>query len=682
MQSVHDMPMPGRARARTLATLALVGSLLGAAVLLAGQTVRSMVMAEAVSGAERWAAEVGRALPDLEALAGGQAPAEASRALLDLSRRLGPVYRWRLHTPDGTAGASGGHPAGSPAPAPLAVREPRAMAALRAGESLVRLVEGDGIREPSLRAEAFVPIRQGERVAALAEIDLDLGERLAFYEARLGRLALGMIALIALGVAVPGAAFYWRTRQKQLADRQIAFLAHFDALTRLRNRARFAAELPLALTRASESGQGIALHYIDLDRFKNINDTLGHDAGDELLRQAARRLGGLAGPGDIVARLGGDEFVICQQAVRSRVDAERFGRHLVARMAAPFHVGGHDIALSVSVGTALACIETEATPGSRPRSAADAYSIPAAEVLMKRADMALYRAKTDGRGRHRLYAEDMNAALTERLAIEALIRHAVEHDGFELHFQPVFSAKEPELRGFEALLRLRDARGGQVPPDLFVAIAEEMGMISKVGRWALRSACREAAAWPSHLTVAVNLSPAQFADGSVVALVRSALDESGLAPERLELEITETVLLRDSDHVLRELEQLDLLGVRVVMDDFGTGYSSLAYLWRFRFAGLKIDRSFVMALDGGNEAIAGVVRTIVTLGRVLGMRITAEGVETAQQAERLRAMGCDRLQGYLFGRPGPASVAVQLIRRHEAARRSRLARASRAPAVV
>src|SRR5690606_25866566 len=355
MQSVHDMPMPGRARARTLATLALVGSLLGAAVLLAGQTVRSMVMAEAVSGAERWAAEVGRALPDLEALAGGQAPAEASRALLDLSRRLGPVYRWRLHTPDGTAGASGGHPAGSPAPAPLAVREPRAMAALRAGESLVRLVEGDGIREPSLRAEAFVPIRQGERVAAPAEIDLDLGERLAFYEARLGRLALGMIALIALGVAVPGAAFYWRTRQKQLADRQIAFLAHFDALTRLRNRARFAAELPLALTRASESGQGIALHYIDLDRFKNINDTLGHDAGDELLRQAARRLGGLAGPGDIVARLGGDEFVICQQAVRSRVDAERFGRHLVARMAAPFHVGGHDIALSVSVGTALAC---------------------------------------------------------------------------------------------------------------------------------------------------------------------------------------------------------------------------------------------------------------------------------------------------------------------------------------
>src|SRR5690606_19390848 len=199
-----------------------------------------------------------------------------------------------------------------------------------------------------------------------------------------------------------------------------------------------------------------------------------------------------------------------------------------------------------------------------------------------------------------------------------------------------------------------------------IAIAEEMGMISRVGQWALRSACREAAAWPAHISVAVNLSPAQFADGSVVTLVRSALADSGLAPERLELEITESVLLRDSEHVLRELEQLDMLGVKVVMDDFGTGYSSLAYLWRFRFAGLKIDRSFVMALEGGNGAIASVVRTVVTLGRVLGMRITAEGVETAEQAERLRSMGCDRLQGYLFGRPGPAPIAFQMIRRHEA----------------
>jgi diguanylate cyclase (GGDEF)-like protein len=682
MQSVHETPTPGRARARTLATLALVGSLLGAAVLLAGQTVRSMIRVEAESSAQRWAAEIGRALPDLEVLAGGAAPAEGSRALLDLSRRLGAIYRWRLHSPDGVVGASGGYPAGTPAPTPIAQREPRAMAAMQAGASFVRLVEGDGIREPTLRAEAFVPISQGGRVLALAEIDLDLGERLAFYEARLGRLALGMIALIALGVAVPGAAFYWRTRQKQHADRQIAFLAHFDALTRLKNRARFATELPQALTRASESGQGIALHYIDLDRFKDINDTLGHDAGDEILRQAARRLGGLAGPGDIVARLGGDEFVICQQAVRSRVDAERFGRHLVARMAAPFRVGGHDVATSVSVGTALACIEAEATPGGRPRGAADAFSVPAAEVLMKRADMALYRAKTDGRGRHRLYAEDMNAALTERLAIEALIRHAVERDGFELHFQPVFSAAEPQLCGFEALLRLRDARGGQVPPDLFIAIAEEMGMISRVGQWALRSACREAAAWPAHISVAVNLSPAQVADGSVVTLVRSALADSGLAPERLELEITESVLLRDSEHVLRELEQLDMLGVKVVMDDFGTGYSSLAYLWRFRFAGLKIDRSFVMALEGGNGAIASVVRTVVTLGRVLGMRITAEGVETAEQAERLRSMGCDRLQGYLFGRPGPAPIAFQMIRRHEAGRRARMAGAARDPVII
>src|SRR5690606_13482602 len=380
---------------------------------------------------------------------------------------------------------------------------------------------------------------------ALAEVEFDLAERRDFYEARLGRLALGMVALILLALAVPGAAFYWRTRQKQRADRQIAFLAHFDPLTRLRNRARFAVELPTALTRAAESGQGIALHYIDVDRFKDINDTLGHDAGDDILRQAARRLGGLAGPGDIVARLGGDEFVICQQSVRARLDAERFGQRVAERMSMPFRVGERDVAASVSVGTALACID-----GAPSRSGCDAFSVPAAEVLMKRAETALARAKTDGRGRHRVYAEDMNAALTERLAIEALIRHAIDHDGFELYYQPVFAAGEPALRGFEALLRLRDTRGRQVAPDLFVAIAEGMGMISRVGLWALRRACREAAAWPAHISVAVNLSPAQFADGSVVAQVRSVLAETGLAPERLELEITETVLLRDSEQVL------------------------------------------------------------------------------------------------------------------------------------
>ncbi|MFA7504601.1 MAG: bifunctional diguanylate cyclase/phosphodiesterase [Burkholderiaceae bacterium] len=674
--------MPGRTRARTAAILVLVAALLCAVILLAGQTVRSMLRLEAESNAQRWTAELVQVLPDIEAVAGGAAPTDESRALLELSRRLGAVYRYRLHAPDGAVGTSGGFPpVDGPMPA-LTEREPRAMAAMREGRTFVRLVEGDGIREPTLRAQTFVPIRQDERTLAIAEIDLDFGERHAFYKARLGRLALGMIALIALAVAVPGAAFYWRSRQKQVADRRIAFLAHFDSLTRLKNRARFTAELPAALSRAGESGQGLALHYIDIDRFKNINDTLGHDAGDDILRQVARRLVGLAGPGDIVARLGGDEFVICQQPVRSRVDAERFGRHLVARMTKPFRVGGRDVATSVSVGTALACVDTEAEPEGRAGGAADAFSVPAAEVLMKRADMALYRAKTDGRGRHRLYADDMNAALTERLAIEALIRRAIEHDGFELYYQPLFAAAESELRGFEALLRLRDARGRQVAPDLFVAIAEEMGMISRVGRWVLRNACREAAGWPSHISVSVNLSPAQFADGSVVALVRSALAETGLAPERLELEITETVVLRDSEHVLRELEQLDMLGVRVVMDDFGTGYSSLAYLWRFRFAGLKIDRSFVMALDGGNDAIASVIRTIVSLGRVLGMRITAEGVETIEQAERLRALGCDRLQGYLFGRPSSASVAARTIRRHEASRRGGRVRVRGDSAVV
>lgn len=494
----------------------------------------------------------------------------------------------------------------------------------------------------------------------------DLGELGAFYRARLGWFALGMLLMLLPVLAIPGVVFHRRTHEKRDADEQIAFLADFDALTRLRNRRRFAAELPRALARASELGQGLAVHTIDLDRFKDINDALGHDAGDDLLRQVARRLSGLAGPADLVARLSGDEFVVCQHGVRSRADAELLARTLVEQMAMPFRIAGQDVAISVSVGTALACIDSEGTPDRASRAAGSSlYSVPAAEVLMKRADLALYQAKTEGRGRFRFYAADMNATLTERLAIEALIRDALANDRFELHYQPLFSANGLRLLGFEALLRLSDPHGGQVAPDLFVAIAEDMGLISQLGEWALRAACREAAAWPASLAVAVNLSPAQFADGGVARRVRSALADSGLAPGRLELEITETVLLHDSEHVLHELEQLDLLGVRVIMDDFGTGYSSLSYLWRFRFAGLKIDRSFVLALDARNEAATNVVRTIITLGRVLGMRITAEGVETQQQLERLRAMGCDRLQGFLLGRPGPAAASARLIERCE-----------------
>lgn len=649
---------------------AVVGALLGATVLLAGQTVHSLLRLEAEASARQWSTELARAVPDLAAVVRGVPPLDESRQLLDLSRRFGAVYRFRLYTPDGVMGASSGYPETDGEPAALAERAPRALGAVRMGETVVRLIQGDGVRAPKLRAAVFEPIHEAgqDKLLALAELDLDFSDRYGFYQARLGRLALGVLALLMLIVAVPGGAFFWRTRQKRRAEQEIAFLAHFDSLTRLKNRARFATELPQALTLAAADGQGIALHYIDVDRFKDINDTLGHDAGDELLRQVARRIGGLVHPGDIVARLGGDEFVVCQLRVRSRLDAERFGEHLVARLTAPFRVCGHDVATSVSVGTALACVdpdgEVAAGEDSSSRAGADAYTVPAAEVLMKRADMALYRAKTDGRGRHRVYAEDMNAALTERLAIEGLIRRAVEQEGFELYYQPLFAAASPQLHGFEALLRLRDSHGRMVAPDLFVAIAEEMGMISRVGQWVLREACRQAASWPDAVSIAVNLSPAQFADGSVVALVSSALEESGLAPERLELEITESVLLRDSEHVLRELEQLGMLGVRVVMDDFGTGYSSLSYLWRFPFAGLKVDRSFVMALDDGKGVGTGVVRTIVALGRMLGMRVTAEGVETTRQAEQLRRMGVDHLQGYLFGRPGPASVAGRMIARH------------------
>jgi diguanylate cyclase (GGDEF)-like protein len=390
-------------------------------------------------------------------------------------------------------------------------------------------------------------------------------------------------------------------------------------------------------------GEPVAVLCVDLDHFKRVNDTLGHAAGDALLQAAADRLRACIRETDIIARLGGDEFAIVQVMAEQPRAATVLAERLIADLSRPFEIAGHQVVVGASVGIALA-----------PSDGIDA------DQLMKSADMALYRAKSDGRGVLRYFESEMDAKMQVRRGLELDLRKALVEQEFELFYQPIVDLEANQVSGFEALLRWNHPTGGLIGPGDFIPIAEDMGLIIPLGEWVLRQACLEAAGWPDDVKVAVNLSPAQFKSKTLALAVTSALAASGLSPSRLELEITESVLLQDNETVRGILHQLRELGVRISMDDFGTGYSSLSYLRSFPFDKIKIDQSFVrdMCLHDDSGAI---VRAVAGLGKNLGMATTAEGVETNEQLGRLREEGCTEVQGYLFSRPLPASEVPRLL---------------------
>jgi diguanylate cyclase (GGDEF)-like protein len=432
------------------------------------------------------------------------------------------------------------------------------------------------------------------------------------------------------------------TEWREAQDR-IAFMAHHDALTGLANRTQLIEKLNEALASAGSEHDGVAVHFIDLDRFKRVNDTLGHDGGDSLLKVVAERLRAIVRADDIVARLGGDEFVIVQIDVENNTQAEGLARRLIEITTAPIELKEQTINATVSVGIALAPAD-----GLNP------------ERLLKSADLALYRAKAEGRNCIRFFQPEMDVEMQARCKLERIIRDAVMHDRFELHYQPLFEISDRRLIGFEALIRLPTEDGTVIPPLEFIPVAEDLRLIGKIGAWVLREACRTAATWPDTLSVAVNLSPAQFSAG-FSGEVAAILNETGLTASRLELEITETLLLGNSQVIIAELHALKAMGVAIVVDDFGTGYSSLSYLWQFPFDKIKIDRSFMQGFDGHNRNAGTVVKTLIALGRELNMRVTVEGVETAAQAAFLDKIGGDLAQGYFFGRPVPGSEVSEHI---------------------
>ena len=428
--------------------------------------------------------------------------------------------------------------------------------------------------------------------------------------------------------------------ESKRAQERITHLAKYDELTGLANRNQFRERINGMLAAMHKRKNHVAIHLIDLDRFKAINDTLGHPIGDKLLKEVASRLKTVIRPGDMITRFGGDEFVVLQVGTERYQDAKWLAERLARTLKDPFDIDGHRIDIGASIGIAMA-----------PMDGVDA------DQLLKKADMALYAAKNGGGGDHRFFALEMEEAAQERRALELDLREALVSEQFHIYFQPLVDLRNGRVTTCEALLRWEHPKRGMVPPAIFIPIAEETGLIIALGEWALQRACVEAAKWPKSVKVAVNLSPVQFRDRGLALQVVSALAKSGLPAQRLELEVTERLLLEDNDETLTTMEQLKNLGVGISLDDFGTGYSSLNYLRKFPFQKIKIDQSFIRGLGEERDAQA-IIGAVAGLGASLDKTVVAEGIETEEQMKQVKAHGCHEGQGHLFGEPMAAEVIL------------------------
>jgi len=431
--------------------------------------------------------------------------------------------------------------------------------------------------------------------------------------------------------------------ERQSAQARIVHMARHDALTDLPNRVLLRERLDHELKRVKR-GECLAMLCLDLDHFKSVNDTLGHPIGDELLKRVADRLRGCTREPDTVARLGGDEFAIIMTQLQDPADVSVLAQRVRDSISKPYQIDGHQIVTDISIGISMA-----------PHDGTDP------DILIKNADLALYGAKADGRGTYRYFESEMDARMKARRDLEMDLRQALANKEFELYYQPLVNLKSNEISTLEALLRWNHPTRGMISPADFIPIAEETGLIIAIGEWVLNTACKETANWPEHIKVAVNVSPAQLKSRSVLKMVTTALADSGMPASKLQLEITETVLLQNTFATLETLHKLRKLGVQIALDDFGTGYSSLSYLRSFPFDKIKIDRSFIKDLSNGAEPLA-IVHAVAGLAKCLNMISTAEGVETQQQLDTLQSVGCTEMQGYLFSRAIPAKDMEKFLR--------------------
>lgn len=599
---------------------------------------------EAEHTALQWAIYLRDTVPDLDRIfAGGGLTPDAINELGRL-RRVGEVFRYKLYSPAGDellvsddivpdAGAAGVFVRTVPT---QRVNVEKVHDLVLRGDRLIELKRATGGDRPPIYSEAYVPVMRDGKVLGVVEVYVDQTER-AQRITRSFRQVAGAVAVVLL--VLFGIAFsQWlvKLRQQRRSEDQVRYLAQHDPLTGVLNRAGFNEALREAEQRAARGSAGFAVLCIDLDRFKEINDSLGHAAGDDALGQASTRLRAAVRQFDIVARVGGDEFAVLQSGVHRADDVSTLAQRIVDALSPTYEIASHRVPGGASVGAAV-----YGTDGAH------------AGELLHKADLALYRAKAEGRGRFSFYDAHTDQNLQARRSMIRDLRTALAQDGLTLHFQPLYEGDGTTLSGYEALARWTRPGHGPVSPMEFIPLAEEAGLIGELGEWVLRRACQEAVRWPESVGLSVNLSAAQFR-GDLVGCVSRCLQEAGLPGHRLELEITESLLLHNTDAALQTLHALAGMGVRIVMDDFGTGYSSLAYLWRFPFDKLKIDRAFTQNLEN-DPKVDLIVRSIVSLAHSMNIRVNAEGVETAAQLARLQEHGCDELQGFLLGRPAEAA---------------------------
>jgi diguanylate cyclase (GGDEF)-like protein len=451
-----------------------------------------------------------------------------------------------------------------------------------------------------------------------------------------GIIAAITLLLLGVGIATPVAFAWMRGQERRQAEEQVRYLESHDALTGLANRRAFVEGLSEAMQRMTRDRTQIAVLGLDIDKFKEINDAADHAGGDQVLREIGARIKLTLRDRDLLARLSGDEFAIALVDITNLGDVMAFMNRLVDALRRPFQVGDKDLLLTTSVGIAMAPAD-----GDKPTT------------ILRHAAIALARAKGDGGQRMCFFEPSMDKALQRRRLVEHELRLALGRNEFDVVYQPQYDLATERHCGSEALIRWHHPVHGKIAPGHFISVAEDTGLIVPIGEWVLRRACSDAATWSEPLTVAVNLSPAQFRDGDIAETVAQVLKETKLAPSRLELEITESLLINDTEEVLSKLNRLRDLGVAIAMDDFGTGYSSLSYLARFPFSKIKIDRQFIRNMTR-DPAMRAIVKTIIALGKSLDVTITAEGVETEEQAAMLREFGCPQVQGFLYGYPGAA----------------------------
>jgi len=632
---------------RALLAWLLAGAL---AVAMAGWAMRSasraQLRADAEHSALQWGQYVRDTVPELDAILAGRPLSAAAVEQLSRLRRLGEVFRFKFYDPQGREVLVSDQLGLGPdelartrrAAAPDTLQgspEVRELV-LVGGRTVVYLKESRRPDRPRVYSEAYIPVQgTNGNLGGIVEVYVDQADRADRIGSAFLRVSMAVVLGLALLLGLGLRQWTLRSRRERHAEDQVRYLAEHDPLTGLLNRASFNAALGEAEARARAGGPHFAVLCLDLDHFKHVNDIHGQAVGDQALRSVALRLGELVRQFDLVARLGGDEFAILQAGVRGSDDVSSLAQRVVDALAAPHELAELRVEGGASVGAAIYGID-----GQGP------------DELLHKADLALYRAKADGRSQFSFYDAGMDAELQLRRELVRELRSAISGNQLTLHFQPLVEADGLHVSGYEALARWPHPDRGAVSPAEFIPLAEQSGLIEPLGRWVLQRACEEAMRWPAHLDVSVNLSAAQF-QGDVVALVGDCLRSSGLAPQRLQLEITESLLMRNTDQVLQTLQALAVMGTRIVMDDFGTGYSSLAYLWRFPFHKVKIDRTFTQNMEG-DAKVDLIVASIVSLSHALGIRVNAEGAETPSQLARLQAHGCDEVQGFLLGRPLPA----------------------------